>query len=85
MNAARCYCAGPNFLPFPPDRSPRLPQNVNDGLNNFDGTDYQYFHSGAKGNHDLWDSRLFDYSKFETQRLLLSSLRCVVIARSERG
>jgi len=50
-------------------------KNINDGINMFDGTDYQYFHSGARGNHDLWDSRLFDYNKLETQRLLLSSLR----------
>lgn len=50
-------------------------KNINDGINMFDGTDYQYFHSGSRGNHDLWDSRLFDYNKLETQRLLLSSLR----------
>jgi 1,4-alpha-glucan branching enzyme len=53
-------------------------KNVNDGLNRFDGTDHQYFHAGPRGNHDLWDSRLFDYSKFEVQRLLLSSLRLFV-------
>jgi hypothetical protein len=41
----------------------------------FDGTDYQYFHGGPKGNHDLWDSRLFDYGKFEVQRFLLSNVR----------
>lgn len=50
-------------------------KNINDGINFFDGTDFQYFHAGEKGNHSLWDSRLFDYSKLETQRLLLSSLR----------
>jgi 1,4-alpha-glucan branching enzyme len=50
-------------------------KNVNDGLNLFDGTDFQYFHSGARGRHELWDSRLFDYTQLETQRLLLSSLR----------
>lgn len=27
-----------------------------DGLNHFDGTDNQYFHSGPKGKHELWDS-----------------------------
>jgi 1,4-alpha-glucan branching enzyme len=53
-------------------------KNVNDGLNMFDGTDHQYFHAGPRGNHDLWDSRLFDYSKLETQRLLLSSLRLFI-------
>lgn len=53
-------------------------KNINDGINLFDGTDFQYFHAGEKGNHSLWDSRLFDYSKLETQRLLLSSLRLFV-------
>ena len=36
--------------------------NVLDGLNKFDGTDHQYFHSGKQGIHELWDSRLFNYS-----------------------
>ena len=40
----------------------------------FDGTDYQYFHGGEKGKHELWDSRLFDYSKWEVNRFLLSNL-----------
>lgn len=30
-------------------------KNVEDGLNMYDGTDACYFHSGGKGNHDLWD------------------------------
>ena len=38
-------------------------KNVLDGLNQFDGTDAGFFHSGPKGYHPLWDSRLFDYSK----------------------
>jgi len=53
-------------------------KNVVDGLNELDGTAYQYFHAGEKGTHALWDSRLFDYSKVETQRFLLSSLRLFV-------
>lgn len=36
--------------------------NVLDGINNFDGTDYLYFHGGAKGYHKLWDSRVFNYN-----------------------
>lgn len=48
------------------------------GLNQFDGTDFQYFHAGERGSHALWDSRLFDYSKLEVQRLLLSSARLFV-------
>ena len=39
-------------------------KNVLDGLNRFDGSDACFFHDGGKGNHDLWDSRLFDYSKY---------------------
>jgi 1,4-alpha-glucan branching enzyme len=50
-------------------------KNLHEGLNRFDGTDYQYFHAGARGQHSAWDSLLFDYSKFEVQRFLLSNLR----------
>lgn len=34
-----------------------------------------FFHSGGRGNHDLWDSRLFNYSAWEVLRFLLSNLR----------
>ena len=50
-------------------------KNVADGLNMYDGTDSCYFHGGAKGNHDLWDSRLFNYGSHEVLRFLLSNLR----------
>jgi 1,4-alpha-glucan branching enzyme len=50
-------------------------KNTLEGLNNFDGTDYQYFHAGPRGQHIAWDSLLFDYSKYEVQRFLLSNLR----------
>lgn len=53
-------------------------KNVDDGLNNFNGTDHYLFHGGAKGNHDLWDSRLFNYSNYETLRFLLSNLKFFV-------
>lgn len=36
-------------------------KNVQDGLNMFDGSDAGYFHSGGKGYHWVWDSRLFNY------------------------
>ncbi|CAN7940896.1 unnamed protein product [Ixodes hexagonus] len=49
-------------------------KNVLDGLNHFDGTDACYFHDGARGQHPLWDSRLFDYTQFEVLRFLLSNL-----------
>ena len=50
-------------------------KNFNEGLNRFDGTGHQYFHAGAKGSHVEWDSRCFDYSKYEVQRFLLSNIR----------
>jgi 1,4-alpha-glucan branching enzyme len=50
-------------------------KNTNEGLGRFDGTDYQYFHAGGRGEHSAWDSLLFDYGKFEVQRFLLSNLR----------
>lgn len=50
-------------------------KNVLDGLNEFDGTDHQYFHEGGKGRHELWDSRLFNYGHHEVMRFLLSNLR----------
>ena len=48
--------------------------NVLDGLAEFDGTDFQYFHQGEAGYHKQWDSRLFDYHKYEVLRFLLSNL-----------
>lgn len=39
-------------------------KNVLDGLNQFDGTHSGHFHDGGRGFHDLWDSRLFDYTKW---------------------
>ena len=47
--------------------------NVDDGFNNWDGTDYLYFHGGKMGYHSQWDSRLFNYSSYETLRFLLSN------------
>ena len=49
-------------------------KNAQDGLNLQDGSDYQYFHAGTKGDHKLWDSKCFDYSKYEVLRFLLSNL-----------
>ncbi len=50
-------------------------KNEAEGLNNFDGSNHQYFHEGGKGYHEGWDSKLFDYSKEEVERFLLSNLR----------
>ncbi len=50
-------------------------KNEAEGLSRFDGTAYQYFHEGDRGNHDAWDSRCFDYEKPEVLHLLLSNAR----------
>jgi 1,4-alpha-glucan branching enzyme len=52
--------------------------NAVDGLAGYDlGQVAQdsYFHTGARGYHKLWDSRLFNYGSWEVQRFLLSNLR----------
>ena len=50
-------------------------KNIREGLNLFDGSDHQYLHPGARGEHRLWDSKLFDYGKENTLQLLLSNVR----------
>jgi len=50
-------------------------KNEAEGLARFDGTPYQYFHDGARGEHDAWDSRCFDYAKPEVLHFLLSNAR----------
>jgi 1,4-alpha-glucan branching enzyme len=50
-------------------------KNIAEGLNEFDGTDHQYFHPGGRGYHSTWDSKLFDYGKTEVLRFLLSNIR----------
>jgi hypothetical protein len=37
--------------------------------------DSNYFCSGERGYHKVWDSRLFNYRNWETLRYLLSNLR----------
>lgn len=50
-------------------------KNELEGLSRFDGTYYQYFHDGPRGNHPAWDSRCFNYGKPEVARFLLSNCR----------
>ena len=38
-------------------------KNVQDGLNQFNGTNGCYFHADSRGFHQQWDSRLFNYAK----------------------
>ena len=49
-------------------------KNISEGLNDFDGSDDQYFHPGGRGEHSSWDSKLFNYGKRQVQRFLLSNL-----------
>ena len=49
--------------------------NSREGINRFDGTDYQYFHAGDKGNHAAWGTKCFDYGKTEVLHFLLSNLK----------
>ena len=50
-------------------------KNTNEGLNQFDGTEYQFFHEGEKGNHSAWGTKLFNYGKNEVLHFLLSNLK----------
>jgi 1,4-alpha-glucan branching enzyme len=49
--------------------------NEVEGLSRFDGTLYQYFHKGERGRHPAWDSRCFDYKKYQVLHFLLSNCR----------
>ncbi|MFN3403603.1 MAG: alpha amylase C-terminal domain-containing protein [Cytophagaceae bacterium] len=50
-------------------------KNVAEGLNQFDGSEHQYFHEGGRGYHEGWDSKLFNYGKWEIKQFLLSNVR----------
>lgn len=50
-------------------------KNEIEGLNKFDGTLYQYFHSGNRRNHPAWDSLCFNYNKNEVLHFLLSNCK----------
>jgi 1,4-alpha-glucan branching enzyme len=49
--------------------------NLNEGLNELDGSDHHYCKSSPRGDHPYWGSKLFDYSKSEVVSFLLSNLR----------
>ena len=49
--------------------------NTREGLNEFDGTPWQYFHGGPKGDHSAWGTKCFDYGKTEVIHFLLSNLK----------
>ena len=50
-------------------------KNLNEGINELDGTDHLYSRPGEAGNQPYWDSKLFDYGKGEVQHFLLSNVK----------
>ena len=50
-------------------------KNTREGINEFDGTSYQFFHDGPRGNHSAWDTKCFNYGKHEVIHFLLSNLK----------
>ena len=50
-------------------------KNTVEGINMFDGTEYQFFHAGPKGEHPAWGTKCFDYGKPQVLHFLLSNLK----------
>ncbi|MFN3556381.1 MAG: alpha amylase C-terminal domain-containing protein [Bacteroidales bacterium] len=50
-------------------------KNEVEGISRYDGTLYQYFHNGPRGDHPAWDSRCFDYGKNQVLHFLLSNCK----------
>ena len=49
-------------------------KNTAEGINMFDGTTWQFFHDGPKGDHPAWGTKCFNYGKDEVIHFLLSNL-----------
>ena len=50
-------------------------KNEVEGISKYDGSEYQFFHSGNRGYHPAWDSRCFDYGKNSVLHFLLSNCK----------
>ena len=50
-------------------------KNTAEGINMFDGTVWQFFHDGPKGDHPAWGTKCFDYGKDGVLHFLLSNLK----------
>ncbi len=50
-------------------------KNTAEGINMFDGTVWQFFHDGEKGDHPAWGSKCFDYSRTGVLHFLLSNVK----------
>jgi 1,4-alpha-glucan branching enzyme len=50
-------------------------KNEIEGLGKYDGSRWQFFHDGGKGEHPAWDSYCFNYGKPEVLHFLFSNIR----------
>ena len=50
-------------------------KNLNEGINELDGSQHQYSKEGAAGYQQYWDSKTFDYGKHEVEHFLLSNVK----------
>ena len=50
-------------------------KNTAEGIHLFDGTVYQFFHEGAKGDHPAWGTKCFNYAADGVLHFLLSNLK----------
>ena len=50
-------------------------KNTAEGINLFDGTVWQFFHAGEKGDHPAWGTKCFNYGNDGVIHFLLSNLK----------
>ncbi len=50
-------------------------KNYDEGINMFDGTVWQFFHDGDKGDHPTWGTKCFNYGHHGVLHFLLSNLK----------
>ncbi|MBQ8496953.1 MAG: alpha amylase C-terminal domain-containing protein [Clostridia bacterium] len=50
-------------------------KNHSEGINMFDGTVYQFFHDGMRGEHPAWGTKCFNYNNPGVIHFLLSNLK----------
>lgn len=50
-------------------------KNTAEGINMFDGTVWQFFHDGPKGDHPAWGTKCFNYASGGVLHFLLSNLK----------
>jgi len=50
-------------------------KNLNEGINELDGSDHQYSLPGEAGYQKYWDSKTFDYGRPEVRHFLLSNVK----------